>query len=128
MSSVVINARKKIQSEVNGSNNPYIKVVGEFLIELIEENINAAEAIMRDGKSIKGSLEKMKKVARSKAVGGCAVIDDVEGFKIVKDYYGIKDVGAREIKVVKTEKKVSMNEYKIEKQHGALELDLDDLL
>lgn len=128
MSSVVINAREKIQSEVNGSENPYIKVVGGFLLEMVEKDTSAAEAIMRDGKSIKGSLEEMKKVAKGKAVGGCAVIDDVEGFKIVKNYYGIKGGEAREIKAIKTEKVVSMNEYKMEKQHGALELDLDDLL
>lgn len=127
MSSVVISAREKVKSEVNGNNNPYIKIVGEFLLEMIEKNINAAEAVMKAGKSIKGSLEEMKKVAKNKAINGCAVIDDKEGFKIVMDYYGIEEGEAKE-NSIDTKKVVSMNEYKIEKQHGALELDLDDLL
>lgn len=84
-------ARKKLTDEMSKDSSPYVQVIGNFLIQYIEQNPGAAEAILTNGKSIKQSMEEMKNVAEKKKVGNCAVLTDQEGFKVALNYYGIKD-------------------------------------
>lgn len=79
----------KLQSEIGKGNNPYITVIGEFLIQHIKSNPAAAEKIMQADKTIAKSLDAMKEAAKKKAVGGCAMLTDQEGFQIVLKYFGI---------------------------------------
>lgn len=85
------NAISKIQSEMNQSaNNPYIQVVGGFLLQHLEANPESAEKIMATDKTIGKSLEEMRKAAQKKKVGNCAVLTDQEGFEVVLKYFGIE--------------------------------------
>lgn len=84
-------AESKIKAEISANaNNPYTQVVGNFLLQQLATNPGAAEQILAEGKTIKGSLDEMQKEARKKQVGNCAVLTDQEGFAIVLKYYGIK--------------------------------------
>jgi hypothetical protein len=83
-------AIKKIKTEMDQANtSSYVQVVGKFLLNHLETNPGAAERVMVDGKTIAKSLDEMQKVARKKQSGGCAVLTDQEGFKVVMKYFGI---------------------------------------
>jgi hypothetical protein len=82
----------KAEMETNKS-NPYIQVVGEFLIQHISVSPSGAEGIIQEGKTIGKSLDEMKKVAEKKKVGNCAVLTDKEGFDIVLKYFGVNISG-----------------------------------
>ncbi len=85
------NAISKIQTEMDqNTNNPYIQVVGGFLLQHLDANPGSAERILAEGKSIKASLDEMRKVAEKKKVGSCAVLTDAEGFAVVLKYFGIE--------------------------------------
>lgn len=88
---MLIEAIKKLKTEiVNSKNDPYIQVVGEFLISQIKNDPSNAEKIMQEGKTIEKSFEEMRKVAVKRKVGNRAVLTDQEGFSIVLKYFGIE--------------------------------------
>lgn len=122
---LVSKAMEKINLEMNKENNPYVKVIGEFLIQQVNGNEDIARAILTEGKTIMKSLDEMKKVAKQRAINGCAVIGDEEGFEIVKDYFGIKkklDIKNSETKVV------NINDYKEKSTLEGIDINLDDIL
>lgn len=81
----------KIKTEIDGDKaNPYIKLIGDFLLQHLEQHPDAAGKILADGKTIKGSLEAMKKAAEKNKVGNMAMMTDAEGFAVVLEYFGIK--------------------------------------
>lgn len=83
-------AVKKLQDEITGSqNNPYIQVIGNFLIQHVQANPECVEKIMEKGKSISKSLEAMKNEALKKQSNGMAMLTDAEGYAIVLKYFGI---------------------------------------
>lgn len=85
------NAISKLKTEMEQSNNnPYIQVVGEFLLKHLVSNPGSAELINNPDKTIGGSLDAMKKEAEKKKVGSCAVLTDDEGFAVVLKYFGIE--------------------------------------
>ncbi|SFH36460.1 hypothetical protein SAMN05660649_04914 [Desulfotomaculum arcticum] len=89
------NAMTKIRSEITQNpNNPYVQVVGEFLIKHLEANPEAAEKIINQDKTIRKSLDEMRKVAEKKKVGNCAVLSDQEGFTVVLKYFDIDEDAA----------------------------------
>lgn len=67
----------------------YIQLIGNFLIENLQSNPAAAEKILAKDKTIKGSLNAMKDVARKSQVDGCSMMTDTEGLEIVLKYFGI---------------------------------------
>ena len=84
-------AIEKIKAEIDGSKiNPYVQVVGDFLLQHLQANPSNAEKIIQEGKTIGQSLNEMKKAAEKKKVGNCAVLTDQEGFGIVLKYFGIE--------------------------------------
>jgi len=84
-------AIQKLKAEMDSNkNNSYIQVVGEFLLQHLQDNPSNAERIIQEGKTIGQSLNEMKKAAEKKKVGNCAVLSDQEGFKVVLEYFGIK--------------------------------------
>lgn len=88
-------ANSKIGSEMLGKkDNPYIQVVGGFLLKHLENSPSDAEKILNKDKDIAKSLDVMKKAAEKKKVGNVAVLTDEEGFKVVLEYFGI---GATEV-------------------------------
>ncbi|MFE0394732.1 hypothetical protein ACFW4G_03530 [Paenibacillus lactis] len=83
-------AVQKLQDEIAGSqNNPYIQVIGNFLIQHVQANPGCAEKILENGKSIAKSLDAMKSEARKKQSNGMAMLTDAEGYAIVLRYFGI---------------------------------------
>lgn len=84
-------AIEKLKAEMKqNGNNSYIQVVGEFLLQHLEVNPEAAENILQSEKTIGKSLNEMRKVAETKKVENCAVLTDDEGFAIVLKYFDIK--------------------------------------
>jgi len=84
-------AIEKLKAEIDGNkSNPNIQVIGEFLLEQLDSNDKISEKLIIEGKTIKGSIDEMKKVAKTKAVGGCGMLTDQEGFGIVLNYFDIK--------------------------------------
>lgn len=77
----------KLRAEISGSNNPAVKVIGEFLLQHLEQNPDDAGSVLQTDKTIAKSLEAMRKVAEKKKVGNMAVLSDAEGFAIVLNYY-----------------------------------------
>lgn len=81
-------AIQKIQAEMDANtNNPYVQVIGEFLLQYLPDHIDLAEKIMEEKKSIASSLDAMRKVAEKKRVGDVAVLTDEEGFETVLAYF-----------------------------------------
>lgn len=85
-------ALSKLNAEMEEKkDNPYVQVVGKFLVNYLDMNPEAAEKILAGDKTIAKSLDEMRKVAEKKKVGNCAVLTDQEGFEVVLKYFGIKD-------------------------------------
>jgi PcfK-like protein len=86
-------AVEKIKSEMTkNNNNPYIHVVGNFMLEHLQEHPEDAEKVLTKDKTIVKSMDEVRKAAEKKKVGNMAVLTDQEGFKIVLGYFGIKDI------------------------------------
>jgi hypothetical protein len=83
-------AIEKLKAEIVKSNDPCIQVIGEFLLQHVENNNSNAEKIMQEGKTIEKSFEEMRNAAVKKKVGNRAVLTDQEGFAIVLKYFGIE--------------------------------------
>ncbi|WP_152658277.1 hypothetical protein [Oceanobacillus sp. CFH 90083] len=81
---------KKLQDEMKKENNPYVTLIGNYLLDHLKENPADAKKLEEKDKSIKGSLDAMRKVAEKKKVGNMAMLTDAEGFAVVCDYFGIK--------------------------------------
>lgn len=115
-------AKKKLQAEMDASkSNTYLKCVGQFLLQYLDNNPGAAEQIMSKDKTLAKSLEEMKSEAKKKAVSGCAVLTDAEGFAIVLKYFGITgSVPERKIEMPAP--------APVEKKTVGIDIDLEDLL
>lgn len=118
-------AIKKINDEIEKEKNPYVKVIGEYLLKVIADNEGAAEKILEADKTIMKSLEAMRKAAEKNKVGNMAMISDEEGFAIVLKYFEIK----REKKNDINDKKViDFKAKKEEKEEDIFNVSLDDYL
>lgn len=109
----------KIRDEMaENAKNTYVQVVGDFLLEHLQQHPEAAEKILANGKSIKGSLNAMKEEARKHQVDGCGVLTDEEGYAVVLRYFGIDT----------TATKPEAPEPASAKRGIEFDVDLDDLL
>lgn len=91
-------ASEKIKQEIEKEKNPYVQVVGEFLLQHIGQNPQDAEKLLANDKTILKSLDEMKKVAEKKKVGNVAVLTDQEGFEVVLKYF---EIGTKPVQIVK---------------------------
>ena len=104
-------AIKKLKIEMeDNKDNPYIQAIGDYLLKQVEINVDAAQKICSLRKSIEKSLKEVRKVAREKAVSGCAVLSDNEVFKIVREYYSFEAVQDKFIQVEVDEIKEKIQE------------------
>lgn len=118
-------AIKKINDEIEKEKNPYVKVIGEYLLKVIEDNEGAAEKIIAVDKTIMKSLDAMRKAAEKNKVGNMAMISDEEGFAIVLKYFEIK----KEIKNdINNKKVIDFKAKKEEKEEDIFNVSLDDYL
>ena len=90
---------KKNEKDVN------IKRIGQYILSLVPKLDDKTIAeMMAEDKTIKGSIKKMQQEARKVAVEGCGILTDEEGYKIVREYFGITDKAA-------SAKIIDLNEY-----------------
>lgn len=120
-------AIKKINEEISKAKDPYVKIVGEYVLKHIELNGQAVEGIASGDKTITKSIDKVKSVAKTKAVNGCAMMTDEEVFKIVREYLKFDAV---QDKIIQVEVEEIKEEFEIKevKQHGKLDMKLEDFL
>lgn len=116
-------AIKKINDEIE--KNPYVKVIGEYLLGVIADNEGAAEKILAADKTIMKSLEAMRKAAEKNKVGNMAMISDEEGFAIVLKYFEIKQEKKKDIN---NKKVIDFKAKKEEKEEDIFNVSLDDYL
>ena len=117
--------------------NSYIQAIGDYLLKQVEINRDAAEKICNGTKTIEKSLKEVEKVAKKKAVAGCAVLSDSEVFKIVREYYQFEAVQDKFIQVEVDEikeqiqeevKKEKVQEKKESKEIDDFSINFDDYL
>ena len=117
--------------------NSYIQAIGDYLLKQVEINRDAAEKICNGTKTIEKSLKEVEKVAKKKAVAGCAVLSDSEVFKIVREYYQFEAVQDKFIQVEVDEikeqiqeevKREKVQEKKESKEIDDFSINLDDYL
>lgn len=118
-------AIEKIKSEMKQNKNPYVQVVGDFLLRQLELNPKDADKILVEDKTIMKSLDEMRKVAEKKKTGNCAVLTDQEGFEIVLKYFDIK---AEPVMEVCTPPETETRTHKREAKGTDFDINLDDLL
>ena len=83
-------AMDKLRDEMAKSKDNYTRVVGEYLTGYLLAHPEAEAALLAKGKSIKGSLEAVRKEAEKVKTGNVAVLDDQTVFGIVLGYFGIE--------------------------------------
>lgn len=117
--------------------NSYIQAIGDYLLKQVEINRDAAEKICNGVKTIEKSLKEVEKVAKKKAVAGCAVLSDSEVFKIVREYYQFEAVQDKFIQVEVDEikeqiqeevKREKVQEKKESKEIDDFSINIDDYL
>lgn len=109
-------ATLKVRNEMEKENNPYVKVIGDFLIDYINANETEAQKIVADEKkTIMKSIEAMRKEAAKNKVGNMAMLTPEQGYAVVLKYFGIK--GKENIKV-----DYSFNQQKEQKSDFNVEL------
>ena len=82
----------KLETEMEGDkSSEYIQYVGKYMVNYLNDNPDNAENMLKEDKTIKGSLKHMEGVAMKKKVNNVAVLTPDEGFKSVLDYYGIEE-------------------------------------
>lgn len=81
----------KIDTEIEKEKGNRIQeIIGEFLINLVTVNPDAAAKLLDEKKNLKGAYEAMRNEARKYQKEGCAVLTDDEGFEVICGYYGLE--------------------------------------
>jgi len=130
---MVTDAISKLKTEITESKNPYVQLVGQFLLQHLEQNPDDAACILKTDKSITKSLDAMRKVAEKKRVGNMAVLSDDEGFAIVLNYFKAEEQAPADKKAEPGAKKQAEPEKPVKPEQEASEdseedFDFDDLL
>lgn len=111
----------KIDAEIEKEKgNRILEIIGEFLINLVTANSDAAEKLLDEKKNLKGAYEAMRNEARKYQKDGCAVLTDDEGFEVICGYYGLEyhSGGGKIVPEKASDVKAAT----------ALDIELDDLL
>ena len=82
-------AMDKIRDEMAKSDAKYVAVVGEYMTDWLRRHRESAGAILKENKTLAGSLEAMKAEARKRQDNGVGILDDETAFGIVLTYFGI---------------------------------------
>lgn len=81
-------AKMRMAKECQGKEE--LVPIEEYLTSICTTDA-VAEKILDKKKTLKGCLGHMRGIAQKKAVHGFACIPPEEGFKIIREYYGITD-------------------------------------
>lgn len=83
---------EKLSKEIaDNKDNKYIKMIGDYLLNLLKESQTLEVKILIEGKTIKGGIKAMQAVAKKQAVNNMAMLTDEEGYKIIRKYFGITE-------------------------------------
>ena len=77
----------------DGSGNPGLTVLGEYLTERLRMDPGIAAAVLKFEKPVKAGFEAIRNHARKIAKGGWACVDDKTGFGIACKKWGIPEDG-----------------------------------
>lgn len=84
-------AIEKIKDEMSKNKNPYMKIIGNYVLSQIEVNNSPVHENIVDGsKTLNGSLKAMETEAKKKAVNNVGILTDEEGLAIVAKYFGFE--------------------------------------
>jgi len=116
---MITEAIDKITAEVNKNKGDMAQVLGEYLID----NINEAWAgkILVNDKTLEGAIKFMTDKAKAKQFGGTAVVKDDVAFGWLREYYGLSGVTGQQVPEVKQDPKIVTS-------MTGLHVDLSDLL
>lgn len=98
------NAVRKVNHEIQKApDDGYIAAVGEHIIDCIISE-EAADAVLTEGKTLSGALEKVQKAMRERAEKmrsankreGCVglAVEREEVFRMAREYFGLPEPGA----------------------------------
>lgn len=85
MSTKTDEAVRKLTEQCKGKD--YLIPFEEYLTGIMTDDI--ADKVLADGKSLQGCFDHMKNIAQKRKTGNFAYIPPEEGYKIIRDYYGI---------------------------------------
>jgi len=116
----------KVSTEMTSNkDNPMFQIVGEFLLQHLDENPQDAERLLSADKTIGKSLTEMRKAAEKNKVGNCAVLTDQEGFAVVLKHFEIDTKPSTS--VIKPVENVTENPKSVTNS-ASFDINLDDLL
>ena len=119
-------AVSKLKTEMEGSKNPYVKVIGDLLLQVIATNPAAAEKIKSEGKTILGGLKAVEAYAKKNQHDGMGMVADSEAYDIVLKYFGIAGkLGSLPVVATASKDPVVTSQPK---PQGRFDISLDDLL
>lgn len=84
-------ATAKLDKEMEQATSPCAKYIAEHLIQLVTNCPDVAKNILGEKKNLAGALAQVTKVAKKRAVAGCACIDNEEVMSIAYKYYDIDE-------------------------------------
>ena len=84
-------ALEKLDKEMEQATSPCAKYIAEQLIQLVTTCADTAENILNNEKNLAGMLAQVVKVAKERAVAGCACIDNEEALSIAYKYYNLDE-------------------------------------
>ena len=91
-------AINKIKLEMTQNNtNSYIQVVGEFLLQHLDINMQDAEKMLDVDKTISKSLDEIKKETEKRKIGNCTDLTKQEGYNIILTYFEINEKADRNV-------------------------------
>lgn len=117
-------ARKKIEAEMAKSTNPQIKHLGKLLLRRLEANPQWAAAILTEGKTLKGAMDKMRSEAQKAENGG--IVSDEDGVNVALKYFGVTTSIATEEPA--PQPMATKPAHVSVQRTSAFDVDLDDLL
>lgn len=83
-------AIQKVKDEMaKSADDPYVQLIGNFLVEHINKNPKDADKLTVVDKTILKSIDAMAAAAKAKQKNGRAMLTDPEGFAIVLKYFGV---------------------------------------
>lgn len=118
-------AIEKLQKEMK-SKDKYVQVVGTYLIGYVNQNKDFAEHIVKEGRTIAGSLSAMKAEAKKNQSGGVGILTDEEGFEIVIKYFEAPVEVKKKEEQKKAKKEVEPKEP-VEEVENDIDDDLEDI-
>lgn len=92
-------AKERLAKEIEGKD--HLIPFEEYLTEICTTD-EIAEKILAEDKSLEGCFKHMESIARGRKTGNFAYIPPEEGFRIIRQYYGIDEDAKAEEETVDT--------------------------